>query len=912
MSSEDFKSLIVTDPDLIDEGIDVSGLRTTTDTNRRLLGSISDYPGISYDPTSYSYLSDLNRLFASGLQGIDTSQPATPPSSGGGGGGENTSPGTGGGGTTPGTNTPEEQRLIDEGIGLQIGPGQPVFAPGEMPVTQDDIDNFNQMPVNTDYTSTPTNVGNPFGYGMTTSTGGSPGTLNPVTYADTGSPDLYEQAGGLTDGIEDLGFQTDYYGEPNLDAIDLGNPMGDKRIVSEEQETQGAPSYIDPIMDPNLMAIRQQQNYTPEQENTVKNIFGKVGDDVSLALTELGKLPGAIVDATNKTVNVFGKKIDVGKTIGGLILNKMVGGPATFVIEFLKNVLPEQDPRVGKLNEFYSTGEGSKYMDPNSANYIPGMDQYNTVSGGALYTLSGGQKGTPVTYGLQGAYEKRSDNMTETLQSKYGLTDAEIASVKAGNITDTIKDKAYNETMGKTTNLLKDLSNVEKAKKEEADMLGITAAKEKRQKELEFKDFFAGNKDQDSVDKFDTTPTTTPFDADTFDDDVTLTDGGFRGQRDYSKVNYLDPSNFSTIKPGGTVLEDDFESLVDTPTGIDTGIKLGPQELDQDFSTLGDDLSAELFGDNITGDSTLVAGSVNENIKNNYQNQLNTLNSLKKKDADLGLPSDQYDDAIKELEDAIEKIKLKEIEGQTAGLITMTDGIDTSGDDPIDTGPVTTGSGNNPFGYTDPTPPSAPPKDTGGDSGGQGGGADMGTAPKGGTYDAEAEDDQYEAPAPTPTPDFYQDPITTGGGGNQGDPGCFIKGTLITMADKTTKPVEQVDLEDEVAVGGKVFAVGRFLNTELYDYKGIKVSGSHMVNEEGVWMRVRDTKHGKSLGDDKHTVYVFGSENRRILINGILFTDYFEVKDQEQLLKKENKFFNNWKTFANNEDQKNVDTLNAI
>jgi len=141
--------------------------------------------------------------------------------------------------------------------------------------------------------------------------------------------------------------------------------------------------------------------------------------------------------------------------------------------------------------------------------------------------------------------------------------------------------------------------------------------------------------------------------------------------------------------------------------------------------------------------------------------------------------------------------------------------------------------------------------------------------------------------------------------------GCFLKGTLITMADGTTKPVEQVDLGDEVAVGGKVFAVGRFLNTELYDYKGIKVSGSHMVNEDGTWMRVRDTKHGKSLGNDENTVYVFGSENRRILINNILFTDYFEIEDQEQLLKEEDKFFDNWKTFANNEDIKNVNTLNA-
>lgn len=142
-------------------------------------------------------------------------------------------------------------------------------------------------------------------------------------------------------------------------------------------------------------------------------------------------------------------------------------------------------------------------------------------------------------------------------------------------------------------------------------------------------------------------------------------------------------------------------------------------------------------------------------------------------------------------------------------------------------------------------------------------------------------------------------------------PGCFIKGTLITMADGSTKPVEQVDLEDEVAVGGKVFAVGRFLNTELYDYKGIKVSGSHMVNEDGVWMRVRDTKHGKSLGDDKNTVYVFGSENRRILINKILFTDYFEVNEQDILIEDSEDFFNNSKSYGKIIDKQNVDILNA-
>ena len=149
----------------------------------------------------------------------------------------------------------------------------------------------------------------------------------------------------------------------------------------------------------------------------------------------------------------------------------------------------------------------------------------------------------------------------------------------------------------------------------------------------------------------------------------------------------------------------------------------------------------------------------------------------------------------------------------------------------------------------------------------------------------------------------------SGGGG--GDPGCFIKGTLITMLDGSRKPVEKVDLGDNVAIGGKVFAVGRFLNTELYDYKGIKVSGSHMVNEDGTWLRVRDTKHGKSLGDDLNTVYVFGSENRRILIDDILFTDYFEVSEQDQLINNEEDFFNNWKSYGNTIDKHNVNTLNA-
>jgi len=150
---------------------------------------------------------------------------------------------------------------------------------------------------------------------------------------------------------------------------------------------------------------------------------------------------------------------------------------------------------------------------------------------------------------------------------------------------------------------------------------------------------------------------------------------------------------------------------------------------------------------------------------------------------------------------------------------------------------------------------------------------------------------------------------SSGGGGGGG--GCFLKGTLVTMADGSTKEIEKVDLGDVVAAGGKVFATGKFLVNNLHDYKGVKVSGSHMVNEEGNWVRVEDSKHGKLLGDEEHTVYVFGCERRRILIENILFTDYFEVNEQDKLSNNSKDFFENWKKYANQDSAGNVELINA-
>jgi len=197
MSSEDFKSLIVTDPDLVDEGIDVSGLKTTTDTSPFLLGNIPDYSGIQYDylgPTKYS---DLMRLYSQGLPTIDTSQPATPPSGGGGGGSGD------GGGTTP----TQPDSIGGFNPGVVPGPSGFIGLDPDMDIDIKDYDDYQNYEPET-YQGTPggntgsgyfdliDNSGQDYGpYSQSTMPQGSPSQLNPLAN---------EQFVGTDSGLDDV------------------------------------------------------------------------------------------------------------------------------------------------------------------------------------------------------------------------------------------------------------------------------------------------------------------------------------------------------------------------------------------------------------------------------------------------------------------------------------------------------------------------------------------------------------------------------------------------------------------------------------------------------------------------------------------------------------------------------------
>jgi len=383
MSSEDFKSFVVTNPDLVDEGIDVSGLRTNTDAS--ILGNIPDYGGIKYEAYNPNRLSDLMRLYSGGFPMLDTPQAAAPvvdttpvvDTSGGGGGGQET------GGLDLGGNTDFEQSLLDQGIGVQGAIGDPVVAPGEIPVTQQEMDDFNAIPV------------------------------TPQTFADTGRQDLLDQAGN----VQDIGYATDYFPEYNFGPQPgISNPRAPGQDTATQDTTamdttpSAPPGILNPYQEPMTQQdlIDSDANVgfeTPEQQGIIDQAFSKVGSTAENIMDDLSKIPGAIANFANQTVEVFGKKINVGKTLLNAGINKLVGGPLSLVFDALGAVagmLPE-----GGRGDV-SDALGEKY----------GMDDIGRLTGGPMAGYSVGPNHAQTVQDRIDSIENRTAPQTEASEKK--------------------------------------------------------------------------------------------------------------------------------------------------------------------------------------------------------------------------------------------------------------------------------------------------------------------------------------------------------------------------------------------------------------------------------------------------------------------------------------------------------------
>ena len=117
------------------------------------------------------------------------------------------------------------------------------------------------------------------------------------------------------------------------------------------------------------------------------------------------------------------------------------------------------------------------------------------------------------------------------------------------------------------------------------------------------------------------------------------------------------------------------------------------------------------------------------------------------------------------------------------------------------------------------------------------------------------------------------------GGAGGGSGGCFVEGTAIQMADGTTKEITTIQIGEETK-GGTVQAKMEFMPQNIYEYKGVLVSGSHWVVEDNQFIEVQDSKHGV-LTDRVEPVHTFKTSENRIWIHGIEFGDFETGSDED-------------------------------
>ena len=110
---------------------------------------------------------------------------------------------------------------------------------------------------------------------------------------------------------------------------------------------------------------------------------------------------------------------------------------------------------------------------------------------------------------------------------------------------------------------------------------------------------------------------------------------------------------------------------------------------------------------------------------------------------------------------------------------------------------------------------------------------------------------------------------------------CFSKDTMITM-ENGMKKISEIKVGDKIK-NGKIIGVHIFSgkNTQMYNYKNIIVSGTHLVCEDGKYIRIEKSNLAIPTKEED-IIYCLTTSTGKIDINEILFADYMEVENSYQ------------------------------
>ena len=127
---------------------------------------------------------------------------------------------------------------------------------------------------------------------------------------------------------------------------------------------------------------------------------------------------------------------------------------------------------------------------------------------------------------------------------------------------------------------------------------------------------------------------------------------------------------------------------------------------------------------------------------------------------------------------------------------------------------------------------------------------------------------------------------------------CFVPGTMIDMGDGIERPIEGIELGDTI-LGGVVSSIRYCMvdDGDIYNYRGVKVTGTHAVKEDGRWVRVENSVHGRKTADGGIVISLVTS-GHRIFSKGNEFADEFEHDNYEEITMDESLKLLNEKEFA--------------
>ena len=350
------------------------------------LANVPEFEGVRYATPDYNRYQDLYGLYMGG--GFDAAQPdfVTPPA--------DTTPvaigGEGGGNTVDqlgtvnqggiGVNTPFEQNLIDQGVGVQAEPGAPISAPGEGMLTQQAIDDLADYPV------TPANLQDPTTMlpQIPEVVAQDPTTMIPQLGSETpsyiGGDIPLEDTGA---GIDDM-YATDYQGEEYIEPQSM---LASEMIEAQKASMPKGKAALGTIDRTPASQILDDEYYefdTVDQQ-TLDAPYG-VNPNTGIPYQEPRTIAdqkavlGVVTEEDAANPKGLLEKIglgnlDVKKTAVMAAINKAVGAPVSLLISALE-ALPQSEPTFEErtFEEELGVTEQGKFLGSPSTSAFAGLN----------------------------------------------------------------------------------------------------------------------------------------------------------------------------------------------------------------------------------------------------------------------------------------------------------------------------------------------------------------------------------------------------------------------------------------------------------------------------------------------------------------------------------------------------------